>query len=555
LTSGDEIYISPDRWFWGPTRVLAETRGVEGSAITEMPAFTFIYADMHAHMIAMPMQFFVMAFIFNELLCAVKDTRRRREQVLALAVGAITVGMLRATNTWDWITYMLFSMAGLGFAWWLRWKGALSRKSVNSGILWLGGFLVISFAAVLPFTTWYASTYNSIRPWTDGKTPLWAFFDIHGLFLFLLLSFLVWDTGRWLHSVTVRTLRGSLPKLIVLAFVVVTLLIGSLVLAGIEYQVTLIALPMLMWVAILFFRQNQTTVMRYLLALIGLALGLMLGVEYIVLDGDIGRQNTIFKFYIQVWLMLSVVGGCALAILWRASERWRWYLRIPWTVALIALVAVASLFPIMAARGKAVLRMPAVAGEDGVTPSYPVTLDGQLFMTWAQRFEGDDDVMVNLPTGGTFRLDDDYAMIRWLQENVEGSPVILEGLGDDTQYRWNSRISIYTGLPAVQGWNFHQRQQRTLDPLGRMVEFRNANVNALYETVDIPSAWELLRLYDVSYVILGNYERAYYNAAGLDKFDRMVDLGLLEVIFESGTSRIYRVIADAEFDFDRLDVG
>src|SRR5690606_41631275 len=63
------------------------------------------------------------------------------------------------------------------------------------------------------------------------------------------------------------------------------------------------ALPIL-----LFFRQGQTLTMQYILALMGLGLALTLGVEYVVLDGDIGRQNTVFKFYMQVWLMFSVVG-------------------------------------------------------------------------------------------------------------------------------------------------------------------------------------------------------------------------------------------------------
>ena len=43
------------------------------------------------------------------------------------------------------------------------------------------------------------------------------------------------------------------------------------------------------------------------------------------------RMNTVFKFYMQVWLMFSVVGGAGLAWLWSASERWSGKLRIPWT--------------------------------------------------------------------------------------------------------------------------------------------------------------------------------------------------------------------------------
>lgn len=543
VINGQQLYISADRWFWAPSRVYAETPGVEGGAITEMPMFTFIYGDLHAHMISMPMQLFAAAFILSEILVAGGDRRRRGARFFALLIGAATVGLLRATNTWDWITYMILGAAGLGFAWWLTHR-RINRRSLINLALYVGGFLVLTFIACLPFTTWFGTGYSSVRPWTDGKSPIWAYLDIHGLFLFLITSMLVWDTGRWFRSVKVRTLRGTAGLLLAGAIIVFSVLGASVVLAMLSYQVTLIALPLLIWTAILFFRANQTRVMQYVLALFGLGLALTLGVEYIVLDGDIGRQNTVFKFYMQVWLLWSVVGGVAFACLWRSSEQWRATLRVPWTMLLVLLVAVASLFPVMAARGKAEYRFDR---------EQPLTIDGIEFMNYAELWEGDTRRVAADPSLAPFSLAEDYEMIRWLQDNVQGTPTIIEGLGSDTQYRWNGRISIYTGLPAVLGWNFHQRQQRTFDPMGRMVEMRNANVHAFYETHNIGVAWRILRHYDVTYVIVGRYERAHYNGEGLAKFERMVDMGLLDVAFSTEGSVIYQVNRDAA-PFDLVDL-
>ncbi len=523
------LRVNADRWFWGPSRVYAETPGVEGGAITEMPAFTFIYADMHAHMISMPMQFALFAFILNEILVAGKDPRNRTNRILQHVLIGVFVGMLRATNTWDWITYMIFAGAGLSFAWWLSWR-TITRESLTAFVVRVGGFAVASFVAVMPFTSWYASTYNSVLLWHDGKSPLWAFLDIHGLFIFLIVSFLIWDTVRWLRREKVSSLRGKWLPMFALVGIITLGVLASVILAMIEYQVTLIVLPLLIWVTVLFFRRNQSRVIQFLLALMGLALGLTLGVEYIVLGGDIGRQNTVFKFYIQAWLMFSVVGAVAASCCFEALSRWWSGFKYVWYAVFMILFGIAALFPVMAIQGKAVFRQ---------SHEVLLTLDGMDYMQYSVQYEGENAGF------SPFTLAEDYAMIRWLQDNVQGTPVILEGLGTDTQYRWNGRISIYTGLPTVVGWNFHQRQQRTLEAMGREVEMRNANVNAFYQTSNIGFAWRLLQLHDVQYLIVGRMEQAYYLASGLEKFAEMETMGLIEPVFTIGESVIYRVNHDA----------
>ncbi|NDJ60118.1 MAG: hypothetical protein GYB67_03285 [Chloroflexi bacterium] len=541
LLRGEPLNVRADRWFWGPSRILAETPGVGGNAITEMPIFTFIYGDLHAHMIAMPMQVFVMAWLLNALLLAGRERQTRLSLLLALALGAITVGMTQATNTWEWITYTLLGAVGLAVAWWLGQRALATRPISRQGLLravgWVGGFLLISVVAALPYTTWFATAFNAVSEWEGGKTPLWAYFSIHGLFLFLLYSLLVWDTLRWLRSVHVRSLRGAFWYLIIGLVILGAVVVGALALTIIEYQVTLIALPLLVWMAVLLLRANQTRTMQFVLLLSGLAVGLTLGVEYIVLSGDIGRQNTVFKFYIQAWLLLSVVGGAAFAWLLRAWAQWRPGLRVVWGGALAILVFTAALFPIMAARGKAVYRL----AED-----QPLTLDGMDFMLYASHYEGSSQLLALYPERAPFSLADDHAMIRWLQENVEGTPIIMEGQSDPSEYKWNGRISIYTGMPSVIGWNWHQRQQRGLERMGRMVELRSANVNAFYHTQNIELAWDMLQYYDVTYVIVGNLEHVYYAPQSLAKFDQMVTLGLLDVVFEQNDSRIYRVNRDAD---------
>jgi len=243
----------------------------------------------------------------------------------------------------------------------------------------------------------------------------------------------------------------------------------------------------------------------------------------------------VFKFYIQAWLLFSVAGGVAFALLIASSERWSGFWRNSWFGVASVLIIMAAFYPVMASRAKAIDRM-----ADGV----PLTLDGMEYMKYAQLYEGDPIVLQNNPANAPFPLLDDYNMIRWLQENTQGTPIIMEGQSD-REYRWEGRVAIYTGMPAVLGWNWHQRQQRTFDPMPRLVQQRVANINAFYTTTDIPTAWDILRYYHVDYVVVSGLERAWYAPEGLAKFGQMVELGLLEVVYHQGNATVYRVNKDA----------
>ncbi|MBC7810964.1 MAG: hypothetical protein H7175_07460, partial [Burkholderiales bacterium] len=572
MAAGNPLQIGTNRWYWAPTRVLAETPGVEGNAITEMPFFTFLYGDLHAHMINMPMLLLIMVFLLNEVTLAPNDKRRTSERVIGLMLGAGAVGLVRATNSWDWPAFLVLGTLGVAFAWWLRWR-TLNRRSVINFLTRVGGFVAFSFFASLPFTTWYSAIYSSVSMWEGGRTPLWAYFDIHGLFLFLIFSLLLWETARWLKSTPVRALRGKWTFLMVAFVIMIAAVVIIVVLTMASYQVTLITVPLLAWIGILFFRPGQSRIMQYVLALTGLGLGVTLGVEFIVVDGDIGRQNTVFKFYIQAWLLFSVVGGAAFAWVIQSSFYWSNKLRTSWMMIAALLVTIAAFYPLMASRSKAVDRM--MPGRTfrfdsrnylQLYPQYieylrlqdmPFTLDGMDYMRYAVHYEGDPAVLEQFPDRAPFALNDDYNMIRWLQENIQGTPIIIEGQAA-AEYRFGSRVSIYTGLPSVIGWNWHQRQQRTFDPMPRLVQQRVANVNAFYSTMDIPTAWNILQHYDVSYIIVSTLEQAYYLPVALAKFDQMADVGLLQVVYHHGEATVYRVNKDAVLDaaaFSNAGIG
>jgi uncharacterized membrane protein len=186
----------------------------------------------------------------------------------------------------------------------------------------------------------------------------------------------------------------------------------------------------------------------------------------------------------------------------------------------------AALYPLVA--------IPAKMG-DRYVPEAPRGLDGAAYMRLAKRHEAGDN-----RTAPEMLLEYDYDTIEWLERNLRGTPIVLEGTTGGYQYRWGNRISIYTGLPTVVGWEWHQRQQRAAFN-DRVVFDRNADVTEFYSTTDPERAMLLLHRYDVQYVVLGQLERAYYDPAGLAKFDELERAGRLHRVYENPGGAVFQV--------------
>jgi uncharacterized membrane protein len=172
--------------------------------------------------------------------------------------------------------------------------------------------------------------------------------------------------------------------------------------------------------------------------------------------------------------------------------------------------------------------------HDRYTTNAPTGLDGDEYMRFAQYSER----IYNSST--EFHLVYDYEAIQWMRKHVVGSPIIMEGTTGGALYRWGNRFSIYTGLPTVIGWQWHQRQQRAVLP-DRLVVDRDHDVSDFYNTTDVGYALKLLRRYNVRYVIVGRLEHSYYEKEGLKKFDLLVKSGFLRVMFQNAGTTVYEV--------------
>ncbi|HKT37005.1 MAG TPA: DUF2298 domain-containing protein, partial [Ktedonobacterales bacterium] len=318
-------------------------------------------------------------------------------------------------------------------------------------------------------------------------------------------------------------------------------------------------------------RHSALKRLTYLVILLGLAVAFGVEVIYVrdFLDNSAWeRMNTVFKFYYQVWTLLSLGGILAFSQILgriypraRATDRqessddegksesladaseaevrlyqrrasWatvvRGCLRIMWTLAFAGLLVGSSVFLVEGTQAR--ISDPAIWAAvqpppGGVQPQ-GLSLDGMAYMRgW---YPGD------------------YAAINWLNDHIAGDPTIVEA--SNGPYAWYSRVSIYTGLPDVLGWSSHESQQR----YGDQVYTRQSDVQSFYGGEDTSAAMNFLRQYNVKYVYIGNLERTCYmtsdqgscvpmSGAALDKFTTLEHAGLLHMVYQNSDVIIYQV--------------
>lgn len=506
-------------WYWIPSRA------IPGEPITEFPAFTFLYADLHAHMIALPLTLLAVAWALSVVLGR-WGWNGLGHMALSFGLGALTVGALRTTNTWDWPTYLALGCVAVVYTA-LRYGSACCLQLPFSG--WVKR-LVIAGAAVLalavlssalffPYGQWYGQGYNAIDPWNGTRTPIWSYLTHWGLFLFVIVSWMAWETVDWMARTPLSALRRLQPYRVALyaAAGMLLVVVAYLQLRGV--RIAWLVLPLGAWAGVLLLRPGMADARRAVLFMVGTAMVLTLFVELAVLRGDIGRMNTVFKFYLQAWTLLALSAGASLfwllPVLWRGVQSgWK----TAWQMSLAALVFGAALFPVTAGFDKI---------RDRMSQAAPVTLNGMAYMDFSRYTQSEREM----------DLSEDARAIRWMQEHVPGSPVIVEA--NTPEYLWGSRYTIYTGLPGVVGWNWHQRQQRAVTP-SNWVTDRVQDVGDFYRTTDSRRVEDFLAQYRVQYIVVGQLERAVYPGVGLEKFDAW-NGQLWQEVYRDGQTVIYQV--------------
>ncbi len=620
--------IGPERLpgynYWDPSRVIPNT-------INEFPYWSFLFADLHPHMIGIGFTVLFLALAWSLLARnggrpapGMGDGWRAwSAYVLRAASGdglyvvlALALGALAVINTWDLPAYF-----GLAVLIWLMREGRAGRLTaaplqalVRTG-LFSAGLLGAALLFYLPFFANYQALASSGVGLVPEPSPLGKWLNMWGFLAFLAISFVLvelrrrgsryaaqgsrygedaystndetanacglssglraddshegegsqrietqrsryaadgYSTGglardplflRWLRlamdrfshlarlvQLTPQLSANSLLAIAVAVAAAVALIIIDRAVAGV-LLLPLLAAFLLLW------RRSVPREALFVAALVFTGLLVLFGVEIFYLKdhlqgGDWRRMNTLFKFYIQVWVMLALALAVALPGIWDfIRRRWGAAWRVLWVVGFAYLLTLSLVFLVAGTPSRLDDRFP--EGLNGANRPPIGTLDGMAYMQAGTYTWHPDPAQA---PNSRIELRHDYDALRWMLDNIAGTPVVAEALIG--YYREGGlRVASFTGFPTLLG--FHQEGEQRY---GWQTGPRRNQAESFWRTADVTEAQQLMAEMGIEYIYLGQLERIVYPAEGLAKFARMAADGLLEVVYSNEQVTLYRVV-------------
>ncbi|HEY63237.1 MAG TPA: hypothetical protein G4O02_01580 [Caldilineae bacterium] len=596
-------------WWWRASRVIQDRdllgRSIGIQPIDEFPFFSFLLGDMHPHVLALPFVLLAIGLGLNLALHGRQPTADNGQHYVlrnthyalritycvlrnlvfdawpmawtGVLLYALALGALGFLNTWDFPIYLFLVAMAFGLRRAME-SGlrradedvpplALRLSSIIGDVLRVGVILgVLGFLLYLPFYLGFSSQAGGILPNLIFPTRLHQFVLMFGVFLVMLLGFLLTLTARLGWEEVLRRSLEWVPLTLgtPIAIAALAALLLQVTPGGRSFLQSVFARPevreqigdlstgqLLMTIAMVRLRTPGTTLLLavglawvlgllrvrldrprehaadpitgYVLVMVGTALLLTFAVEWVYLKDTFGvRMNTVFKFYYQAWVLMALSSAYAVARIWRAEDggrktedeerRTESEEGLSPSVYRLSSVVFILLSVVLVAAGLVYTIAGAYSKANGFRGE--ATLDGIVHL---RRYQPDD-----------------AAAIDWLQVNIKGAPVLLEAPGGS--YSPYNRISMATGLPTLLGWDGHELQWRG-DRYGELTAGRPEAIERIYRTARGQELIDLMRAWDVEYLYVGSLEREKYHLtqASISRFEQT-----LWKVYENETVRIYR---------------
>lgn len=492
--------------FWASTRFFASGN------FTEYPVWSFLFADLHAHVISLPFVALLLTLAIE--LVRPKSLTRDFSYWIHRVLYGVTLGSLTGLNTWDFIVYVALTGVML-LARPIAFKDApVARRLVRRGLNVLADLATIGLIAWLA-----AAPYMFVTQPSQGASWGWAhYFEYNsltpillhfGLWIGLILlgfAFLIFRRNKAAESISVSSIIFSI---VVSIFPIILGIVCHYHLKGLELDnvgpppwPVLILCSGLIEVSILgiAIAGSLSLAVRFGFACAGLAACIIPFAEVFFL---IDKMNTIFKFYLCLWFLFAAAGTSLSLYIFSSFAK---DLKSKSASIFGRTIQIATLFCITFCWIGTLLNF-------GVTVFFHRTegprpgLDGLAYLSVASPEEA--------------------KLVSWINNHIQGTPTMLEAQGDS--YREFTRMAMYTGLPVVLGWEHHVKQRGTP---AEEVDRRRSDIATIYSTSDAVLADQLMNKYDVDLIVIGDVERKTYSEIGINKFLNRKDL--FPVLFHTG---------------------
>ena len=440
--------------YWQPSRVLPQDS--LGYEISEFPFFSFLFADLHPHMISIPIMILSLTF----LILSFSKIKNNSSQfyISTILFNSLLLGVSWATNTWL-IPVQLFLIFSFSLIHFKNWKDLL--YTIKAATLYTGAILFIGYLFFLPFHSNFTSPFTGFGA-NEFHTRIFDFVEIHYLSLTVIFIFI--------FTILLPKIRNKFSKNKFYPQII-TLLITAILIA--------------------------------------------IFVETFKVQNDIGRMNTFFKFYLQIWILISISSSF---LILQISKSLKKKFKLFFFYPIIGFLFLSGmLFPVLGTINRI---------QDRFVDTN-LTLDGSKFAEKAKYKNNSNSIS----------LKNDLDAINWLKENERKTKNIIEGLSP--LYTWGNRFSIYTGFPSVIGWDWHQIQQREYRT--SLINERKNDVSEFYSTLDLNQKINILNKYNVELVIVGEQEKVYYPPEGIKSIHNLVENKLLNIIYQNNETTIYEV--------------
>ena len=228
------------------------------------------------------------------------------------------------------------------------------------------------------------------------------------------------------------------------------------------------------------------------------------------MNDDINRMNTVFKFHFQSWILLNLGASLLIPLAFQDANKKIYKNIFSYLVGILIILGL--IYPIYSLRPRIL---------DRFNNEYK-GLEGDYYMKAAKYSQA----------GNLIDLSTTYDATKWINNNINGNPVIVEASKE--LYSWSSNLSINTGLPAVLGWDWHQKQQRSLN--ANAVNLRKKQIEEFYTTNSEQFIEDFLNFYSVKLIIFGPIEKNHY-----PDFDTRLKIAMSDRVSEIYSNNRYTI--------------